>query len=85
MLKDIGREGGSHVEMIATLEHRHIALASFQIDTEFTSYIAFPYTRYTLEELLHIHVAMDESHIRAIALPVRLADRDRPGRSSNVV
>jgi hypothetical protein len=75
MLKDIGRERDSHVDTIATLQHRHVALASFHIDTESTSYIAFQYTRHTLEELLHIHVTMDECHIRAIALPVRSADR----------
>jgi hypothetical protein len=78
MLKDVGCEVENCVEKIAMLQHRHIALASFFIDTESTSYVAFSYTRYTLEELLHIHVTMDESHIRAVALPVRSAARGQP-------
>lgn len=77
MLKNVGRDGNSHVEMIALLEHRHVALASFHIDTESTSYIAYQFTRHTLEELLHIHVTMDECHVRAIALPVRSVDRSQ--------
>lgn len=75
MLKDVGREAKNCAEETGTLQHRHIASASFQIDTESTCYLAFPYIRYTLEELLHTHVTMQESHIRAIALPVRLASR----------
>jgi len=70
MLKDISCEVKNRTENIATLQHRHIALASFWVDTESTSYIAFSYTRYTLEELLHTHVTMEESYIRAVALPV---------------
>lgn len=77
MLKDVGREARNCAGEIETLQHRHIASASFQIDTESTCYLAFPYVRYTLEELLHTHVTMEESHIRAIALPVRLASHGR--------
>jgi hypothetical protein len=86
MLKDVRSEVKNRTENIATLQYRHIALASFRTDTESTSYIAFPYTRYTLEELLHTHVTMDKSHIRAVALPV--SDRTnevKPSRSSDVV
>jgi hypothetical protein len=75
MLKDVGCGVKTCVDRIGMLQHRHIALASFVIDTETTSYVAFAYTRYTLEELLHIHVTMNESHIRAVALPVRSAAR----------
>lgn len=71
MLKDVGQGLADRMVTTAALEHRHIALASFSIDSESTSYIAFPYVRHTLEELLHIHVTMDENHIRAIALPVK--------------
>jgi hypothetical protein len=78
MLKDVGSELKNRMENIATLQHRHIALASFRVDTESTSYIASPYTRYTLEELLHTHVTMEESHIRAVALPVRVIKRSKP-------
>ena len=78
MLKDVGSELKNCMENIATLQHRHIALASFQVDTESTSYIASLYTRYTLEELLHTHVTMEESHIRAVALPVRVIERSEP-------
>lgn len=56
MLKDAGHEVQDRAEKLESLRHRHIALASFQIDTDSTSYIAFPYTRYTQEELLHTHV-----------------------------
>jgi len=78
MLKDVGCEVKNRTENIATLQHRHIALASFRVDTESTSYIAFLYARYTLEELLHTHVTMEESHIRAVALPVRVIERSEP-------
>jgi hypothetical protein len=78
MLKDVGSEVKNRMENIVTLQHRHIALASFRVDTESTSYIAFSYTRYTLEELLHTHVTMEESHIRAVALPVRVIKRSKP-------
>jgi hypothetical protein len=40
MLKDVGSELKNRMENIATLQHRHIALASFRVDTESTSYIA---------------------------------------------
>lgn len=77
MLKDVGIGANSRVEKISTLQHRHIVLASFFIDSESTSYMAFEYTRHTLEELLHTHVKMNEDHIRAIALPVMSIDRER--------
>jgi hypothetical protein len=82
MLKDVGSELKNRMENIATLQHRHIALASFRVDTESTSYIASPYTRYTLEELLHTHVTMEESHIRAVALPVRVIKRSKPQQAT---
>lgn len=77
MLKNVPSDMNSHIEKIGVLQHRHIALSSFSIETESISYIAFQFTRHTLEELLHIHVTMDEYHIRAVALPVRSADRDQ--------
>ncbi|KAM0714190.1 hypothetical protein Q7P37_009237 [Cladosporium fusiforme] len=70
MLKDVSVGANSCMEKLATLRHRHIVLASFFIDLESTSYMAFEYTCHTLEELLHTHVTMNEDHIRAIALPV---------------
>lgn len=78
MLKDVGQGLADRMVTTAALEHRHIALASFSIDSESTSYIAFPYIRHTLEELLHIHVTMDENHIRAIALPVKSINCEWP-------
>lgn len=77
MLKDVGVGPNSRVEKISTLQHRHIVLASFFIDSESTSYMAFEYTRHTLEELLHTHVTMNEDHIRAIALPVMSIDHEQ--------
>jgi hypothetical protein len=70
MLKRISYEVDAHRERIASLSHRHIAVMSFFIATETVSYVAFPYVRFTLEELLYVHVAMEEVHVRTVASAV---------------
>lgn len=83
MLKTIGHEVDQLKEKVKILHHRHIAVASFFIATETTSYLGFEYVRYTVEELLCTHVALGEQHIRAIAIPVRQkrsSALDLPGR-----
>lgn len=71
MLKTIDNEVDQLKEKAKILHHRHIAVTSFFIATETTSYIGLEYVRYTVEELLYTHVALGEEHIRAIAIPVR--------------
>jgi hypothetical protein len=78
MLKRISYEADDHRERIASLSHRHIAVMSFFIATETITYVAFPYVRFTLEELLYVHVAMEEVHVRAVASSVSIRLRWTP-------
>ena len=70
MLKRIGYEIDEQRERIASLSHRHIAVMSCFVATETVSYVAFSYVRFTLEELLCVHIAMEEIHVRAVASAV---------------
>lgn len=70
MLQKVTNGANDNRERMATVHHRHIAMVSFYIATDIDSYMAYPYVRYTLEELLNTHTPMDEDHIKAVTLPV---------------
>ena len=72
------REAGEHVaasvtaKTLASLKHPNIIAAAFMVtSSDVRSFVGFPYIRFTLEELLYVHMKMDESQIQAIAISVR--------------
>lgn len=79
MLKRMEIEAGKrHLEMVKLLHHSNIAKLESVFEQENHIYFQFEYSRFTLEEVLHVHLRFDESHIQAIAYlvsPFELAVR----------
>lgn len=49
------------------MAHPRIVAAAFAVSSDVQSFIGFQYVRFTLEEMLYVHVRMDETQIRAVA------------------
>lgn len=75
MLKDVGSKISKEMELAISLFHESIVSASFTIAAESGVYIGLKYARHTLEELLCVHIAMDEAQVRAIATSVSCSTR----------
>ena len=51
-------------------DHPHVATIKQVFESNESILFQFEYTRYTLEELLNVHISLKESHIRVIASAV---------------
>lgn len=50
--------------------HPHVATISQVFESEQLMFFRFEYTRFTLEEILNVHLCLDETHLRIIASSV---------------
>ena len=73
MVKSMEIETGRReLEKIRKLSsHPHVATINQVFESETSMFFRFEYARYTLEEVLNVHLCLDESHIRIIASSVR--------------
>lgn len=67
MLRGIDGDVDQAARKAETMNHPRIVAAAFAVSSDVQSFIGFQYVRFTLEEMLYVHVRMDETHIRAVA------------------
>lgn len=67
MLRAIQGEVEKVIQRVRTMNHSRIVAAAFAVSSDVQSFIGFQYVRYTLEEMLYVHLVMDEMQIRAVA------------------
>ena len=67
MLRAIQGEVEKVIQKTRKMDHPRIVAAAFAVSSDVQSFIGFQYVRYTLEEMLYVHLLMDEVHIRAVA------------------
>jgi serine/threonine protein kinase len=74
LVKRVDIESGrGELEKIKKLSnHPHIATISQVFESEQSMFFRFEYSRFTLEEILNVHLCLDESHLRIIASSVCL-------------
>lgn len=71
MFKKLNDRTGSFAKRLLDFRHPNLVQAQHFIDGAGGPYVGYEYTRYTLEEVLNVHMQMDEVHLRAIAQAVR--------------
>ena len=64
------KTGREELEKIKLLDHPNIATLQAAYDDDSFLYLQYDYRRYTLEEMLNVHVRFDECYIRIIATSV---------------
>lgn len=65
---DSGKRELEKIKMLSS--HPHVATVNQVFESEGLMYFRFDYSRYTLEEILNVHMRLDESHLRIIASSV---------------
>jgi hypothetical protein len=71
MLKTMNLATGKRIlEKTKLLKHTNIAQVIDTLEENGKLSLMFEYIRFTLEEVLNVHMPLDEPHIRAIAQPV---------------
>ncbi|UPX14881.1 stress-activated protein kinase signaling cascade [Ascochyta rabiei] len=64
--------GRRELEKIRKLSpHPHVATINQVFESDTSMFFKFEYSRFTLEEVLNVHLSLDESHVRIIASSVR--------------
>ena len=63
--------GKQQIEQLRLLSHPNIHTIQEAFTHKSEMYICFEYCRFTLEEILHVHLSIDESQIKAVTVPVR--------------
>lgn len=72
MTKKVDPERGRRVtEKLQLLSHSNIANVKQIFIYDSLMHLEFDYTRFTLEEMLNVHLHLDEPHIRVISTSVR--------------
>jgi serine/threonine protein kinase len=66
---EVGRQ---LLEKMKLLAHPSISKLEDVFEDKSSLYFCFEYSRFTLEEILNVHLRLDESHIQMIACSVRL-------------
>jgi serine/threonine protein kinase len=64
--------GRRHLEKVKLLVHSNIAKLEDVFEDDSSLYFRFEYSRFTLEEVLSVHLRLEESHILTIACSVCL-------------
>ena len=64
-------QDASFTQRIINLQHPNLIQARCMIDNAAGQHIGFNYVKFTLEEILNVHMTMEELHLRAIAQSVR--------------
>lgn len=74
LVKSVDIESGrQELEKIKKLSnHPHVATIGQVFESDQLMYFRFEYSRFTLEEILNVHLCLDESHLRIIASSVCL-------------
>jgi hypothetical protein len=72
LLKSVQIESGKReLEKLKMLSnHLHVATINQVFESGELMYFRFDYSRFTLEEILNVHLRLDESHLRIIASSV---------------
>lgn len=72
LLKSVDiHSGKQELEKLKMLSnHSHVATINQVFESEELMYFRFDYSRFTLEEILNVHLRLDESHLRIIASSV---------------
>lgn len=65
---DSGKQELEKLKMLSN--HSHVATINQVFESEELMYFRFDYSRFTLEEILNVHLRLDESHLRIIASSV---------------
>lgn len=73
MIKEIASIAGRRqLEMSKKLsEHSHVSTIQKAFEAENLIYVQLEYSKYTLEEILNVHICLEEAHIRVIASAVK--------------
>jgi hypothetical protein len=73
LLKSVDIDSGKReLEKLKMLSnHSHVATINQVFESGDLMYFRFDYSRFTLEEILNVHLRLDESHLRIIASSVR--------------
>nr|OQO31363.1 hypothetical protein B0A51_03358 [Rachicladosporium sp. CCFEE 5018] len=67
MFKSMGQVISEESRVAIALRHRNIHAAFCEIASNLTIHVGFEYARHTLQELLYVHLPLQESHLRTIA------------------
>jgi serine/threonine protein kinase len=72
MVRELAIEAGRRqLEMLKRLsDHPHVSTIKQAFETNDSIFFQLEYSRYTLEEVLSVHICLEESHIRVIASAV---------------
>ncbi|KAF3032317.1 hypothetical protein E8E12_001441 [Didymella heteroderae] len=75
LLKSVDIDSGKReLEKLKMLSnHSHVATINQVFESGDLMYFRFDYSRFTLEEILNVHLRLDESHLRIIASSIFLA------------
>ena len=78
MLRQMKLDSGrKHLDKVKPLIHPNILKLEDMFEHEDSLYFRFEYSRFTLEEVLNVHIRLEEPHILAIAHSVRLQHASR--------
>lgn len=72
MLQEIkdARKGEFEYKVLMSLSNKHIIRPISAFRWNGTFFLGFEYCRHTLQELLHVHIHLQEQHIQQVAKPV---------------
>ena len=66
MLRNISSNADHVAQKATALEHPHIIAIAFVVNTDVRTFARFQYVRFTLEEMLYVHIKIDETQIRTV-------------------
>lgn len=70
MFKLVEEKDGSELKRTLTLRHPSLVMARHIIESDVGMHIGFDYFRFTLEELLNVHMTLGEPHLHTISTAV---------------
>jgi hypothetical protein len=71
MFKWVGEDMDKVVEQSLAFNNPNVVVARYVVSSDMGTHVAYDYVRFTLSEALSVHMAMEEVHVRAIAISVR--------------
>lgn len=69
------KECASYCQQSLSLLHPNVLNPVLVISTDAGVHVGHEYARYTLEELLHVHVPFEEAHVQVVAKSVSLCSK----------